>query len=125
MSLRAFESLTTVDLLAGLAATVAVATFFYNRHRAPLNLKNGLPLPPGPPARWFWQNALPTVKWDQFPVSAIRLVLTRILCSIARTLADWIAEYGPVMTLRQGSRIIIIVGRVDVCFPFYFACCVR
>ncbi|KIJ62870.1 hypothetical protein HYDPIDRAFT_176296 [Hydnomerulius pinastri MD-312] len=56
--------------------------------------KNGVPLPPGPPARWFWDNALPTKK-------------------IAHTLAEWVAEYGPVMTLRQGSQVIIIIGRMN------------
>lgn len=53
-----------------------------------------VPLPPGPPARWFWQNPLPPV-------------------NIARTLSDWVNEYGPVISLRQGSRVTIIVGRMD------------
>lgn len=44
--------------------------------------------------------------------------LTRLFPSIARTLADWVEEYGPVMTLRQGSQVIIIIGRVDVRSPF-------
>ncbi|KIJ14884.1 hypothetical protein PAXINDRAFT_134552 [Paxillus involutus ATCC 200175] len=33
--------------------------------------------------------------------------------NIARTLADWVTEYGPLITLRQGSDVIIIIGRVD------------
>ncbi|KAL4071169.1 cytochrome P450 [Scleroderma yunnanense] len=56
--------------------------------------KPGLPLPPGPPARWFWQNPLPPV-------------------DIARTLSAWVAEYGPVITLKQGSQVTIIVGRME------------
>ncbi|KAF8553151.1 cytochrome P450, partial [Imleria badia] len=51
-------------------------------------------LPPGPPARWFWENAMPSV-------------------NVARTLADWVTEFGPVITLRQGSHITIVIGRVD------------
>ena len=41
-----------------------------------------------------------------------------IVPSIARTLADWVTEYGPVITLRQGSHIIVVIGRVDVRFLF-------
>ncbi|KAI6002625.1 cytochrome P450 [Pisolithus orientalis] len=56
--------------------------------------RNSLPLPPGPPARWFWQNPLPRT-------------------DIARTLADWVNEYGPVISLQQGRQVTIIVGRMD------------
>ena len=63
MSLRAFESISTVDRLIGLAVTAATAVIFlYRRRQAALTSKNGIPFPPGPPARWFWDNALPSVK---------------------------------------------------------------
>ncbi|KAF8549342.1 cytochrome P450 [Imleria badia] len=68
--------------------------FLYKRHQAALTSKNGIPLPPGPPARWFWDNAFPSV-------------------NVPRTLTDWVSKYGPVITLRQGSHIAIIIGRVD------------
>lgn len=41
------------------AAAVAIAVLY---RKYLLSSKNGVPLPPGPPARWFWSNALPTVK---------------------------------------------------------------
>ena len=37
-----------------------------------------------------------------------------LLPSIARTLSAWVAEYGPVITLQQGSQVTIIVGRMEV-----------
>lgn len=46
----------------------------------------------------------------------IPIHFTYFFPSIARTLADWVAEYGPVITLRQGNRIIVVIGRVDVRF---------
>ncbi|KAG1720536.1 cytochrome P450, partial [Suillus lakei] len=58
------------------------------------NSKNTIPLPPGPPARWFWSNALPSV-------------------NIARALTDLVREYGPVVSLRQGSQVIIVIGSVE------------
>ncbi|KAI6022242.1 cytochrome P450, partial [Pisolithus microcarpus] len=62
--------------------------------RAIRSAAHRVPLPPGPPPRWFWQNPLPPV-------------------DIARTLSDWVNEYGPVISLRQGSQVTIIVGRMD------------
>ncbi|KAF8549251.1 cytochrome P450 [Imleria badia] len=94
MSLQVFESLPTVTFLVGLATTAATVTFLYKRRRAALTSNNDIPLPPGPPARWFWKSALPSV-------------------NTARTLADWVTKYGPVVTLRQGSHVIIVIGRVD------------
>ncbi|KAG1907325.1 cytochrome P450 [Suillus fuscotomentosus] len=56
--------------------------------------RKGIQLPPGPPARWFWRNALPTV-------------------NIACTLTDLVREYGPVVSFRQGSKVIIVIGSVE------------
>ncbi|KAF8549254.1 cytochrome P450 [Imleria badia] len=94
MFLQAFERISTLDCLVGITVTAATVTFLYKRRRAALTSKNGLPLPPGPPARWFWENAMPSV-------------------NIARTLADWVTEFGPVITLCQGNHIVVVIGRVD------------
>ncbi|KAH7884150.1 cytochrome P450 [Phlebopus sp. FC_14] len=88
MSLDAISSL---QLGVGITAAAAV---LYNKRQAALAFKNGIPLPPGPPAHWFWDNAMPKA-------------------NIAHTLSDWVAEYGPVITLRQGSNVIIVIGRMD------------
>lgn len=44
----------------GVATVVAVLVILYKKFS--LAGRKGIPLPPGPPARWFWTNALPTVK---------------------------------------------------------------
>ncbi|KAI6047002.1 cytochrome P450 [Pisolithus marmoratus] len=85
-----FQSLSPVHVV--VACTLLILGFF--RLIRLVSSRNPLPLPPGPPARWFWQNPLPPA-------------------DIARTLADWVNEYGPVISLRQGSQVIIIVGRMD------------
>ncbi|KAG1738484.1 cytochrome P450 [Suillus lakei] len=56
--------------------------------------RKGIPLPPGPPARWFWSNALPAV-------------------NIAYALTDLVREYGPVVSFRQGSQVIIVIGTIE------------
>ncbi|KIK74639.1 hypothetical protein PAXRUDRAFT_60329, partial [Paxillus rubicundulus Ve08.2h10] len=56
--------------------------------------KDGIPLPPGPPARWFWQNAFPT-------------------SDMAHTFENLVVQYGPVVSLREGSQVIIVIGRMD------------
>ncbi|KAG2106591.1 cytochrome P450 [Suillus discolor] len=52
------------------------------------------PLPPGPPARWFWSNALPAV-------------------NTAHGLTDLVREYGPIVSLRQGNQVIVVIGSVE------------
>ena len=52
------------DYPAGLLAAVVVLQLvrvFKNRSLG-MSSKNGISLPPGPPPRWFWSSALPTVK---------------------------------------------------------------
>ncbi|KAF9238564.1 cytochrome P450 [Melanogaster broomeanus] len=85
-------SLDRLQIVAGIVTATSVVIFLYNKYQAAPATKNGIPLPPGPPARWFWQSAFPQV---------------------AHTLADWVARYGPVISLRAGSRVIIVVGRLD------------
>ncbi|KAF9235333.1 cytochrome P450 [Melanogaster broomeanus] len=72
----------------GIITAASVVTFLYNKYQATLATKNGIPLPPGPPARWFWQSAFPR-------------------SHIVHTLADWVARYGPVISLRE------VIGSLD------------
>jgi len=46
----------------GVVAAIGVLAMMYKKSWLAMSSKNGLPLPPGPPAHWFWSNALPTVK---------------------------------------------------------------
>ncbi|KAF9235332.1 cytochrome P450 [Melanogaster broomeanus] len=85
------DRLTTTALI---VAAVCVVTFLYNRYQAAPATKNGIHLPPGPPARWFWESAFPR-------------------SNMARTLADWVAKYGPIISLREGSRVVIVIGSLD------------
>jgi hypothetical protein len=55
-------TLFTADYAAGVVASVAVLAVLYQKFSL-ANGKNAIPFPPGPPARWFWSNALPSVKW--------------------------------------------------------------
>ncbi|KAG1728771.1 cytochrome P450 [Suillus lakei] len=86
-------TLIKTDYAAGVVATVAVLAILYKKSSL-ANGKNAIPLPPGPPARWFWSNALPSV-------------------NIARALTDLVREYGPVVSFRQGSQVIIVIGSVE------------
>jgi cytochrome P450 len=74
------------------ATIVPLLAFF--RKKWQLTSKEGYPLPPGPPAPWFWEKVMPTV-------------------NISSTFIDWANRYGPVITVRQGSQINIIIARVD------------
>ncbi|KAF9235335.1 cytochrome P450 [Melanogaster broomeanus] len=87
-------SLDRLQTVAGIVATASAVAFLYNKYQAAPATKNGIPLPPGPPARWFWQSAFPRSK-------------------IIHTLTDWVARYGPVMSLREGSRVTIVIGSLD------------
>jgi hypothetical protein len=50
----------SANYAAGVVTVVAVLVMLYKK--CSLAGRKGIPLPPGPPARWFWNNALPTVK---------------------------------------------------------------
>ncbi|OJA08606.1 hypothetical protein AZE42_07139 [Rhizopogon vesiculosus] len=84
------------DYAVGLLAAVVVLQLvkLYKKYSLGISSENGIPLPPGPPPRWFWSNALPTVK-------------------TAHALTDFIPEHGPVMSFRQGSKVIIVIGSVE------------
>jgi hypothetical protein len=85
-------SLLTADYASGVVASVAVLAVLCKKFSL-ANGKNTIPFPPGPPARWFWSNALPSV-------------------NIAHALTDLVWEYGPVVLFRQGSQVIIVIGSV-------------
>ncbi|KAG6334916.1 hypothetical protein ID866_4177 [Astraeus odoratus] len=78
--------------------SAAVVTLILCKVKQLLFSKPDLPLPPGPPPRWFWQNPMPPAN---------------TLISIARTLGDWVEDYGPVIALQQGKQVTVIVGRMD------------
>lgn len=86
-------TLITANYAAGIVAVVAALTVLYKKTSS-ANGKNDITLPPGPPACWFWRNALPSV-------------------NIARALTDLVREYGPVVSFRQGSQVIIVIGSVE------------
>jgi cytochrome P450 len=83
-----------LEYLAGLVAAVTALVLLSKRHRGTPASKGGVPLPPGPPARWFWQSAIPTK-------------------NTVLAIADLVNEYGPVVSLQQGSQVTIIIGRMD------------
>ncbi|KAG2340358.1 cytochrome P450 [Suillus weaverae] len=76
----------------GVVTVVASLVVLYEK--SPLAGRKGIPLPPGPPACWFWSNALPAV-------------------NIAHALTDLVREYGPIVSFRQGSQVIIVIGSIE------------
>ncbi|KAF9223306.1 cytochrome P450 [Gyrodon lividus] len=88
------DRLPALQYVVGIAAATSAVAVLYNKYQVAPATKNGNPLPPGPPARWFWENPFPT-------------------SNMAHTFANWVAEYGPVMSLRAGSHVIIVIGRLD------------
>ncbi|KAG1838924.1 cytochrome P450 [Suillus subalutaceus] len=84
--------ITNANYAAGVVAVIVLLVVLYNT--SPLAGRKGIRLPPGPPARWFWSNALPAV-------------------NIAHALADLVREYGPIVSFRQGSQVIIVIGGIE------------
>ncbi|KAG2121266.1 cytochrome P450 [Suillus clintonianus] len=82
----------SANYAAGVVGVVAILGVLYTK--SSLAGRNNIPLPPGPPARWFWSNALPAVK-------------------IAYALTDLVREYGPIVSFRQGSQVIIVIGSIE------------
>ena len=65
-----------IALVAGVIITFVVAALPKKcRLTSP---KEGYPLPPGPPARWFWDNIVPTVKSDH-PAQLLSIRSTNLL----------------------------------------------
>ncbi|TFK53064.1 cytochrome P450 [Heliocybe sulcata] len=86
------HEITRLDLiaLAICAALVCYALYTKVKHIQRTS-EHGL-LPPGPPGHWLYGNTTPR------PYAH-------------RQFHEWTKEYGPVFTLRQGRKILIIVGR--------------
>ncbi|KAG1858610.1 cytochrome P450 [Suillus tomentosus] len=82
-----------ISYTASIVAIVVVFAKLYQKSSLASG-KNSITLPPGPPARWFWSNALPTV-------------------NIAHALTDLVQEYGPIVSLRQGNQVIVVIGSVE------------
>ncbi|KAH7922014.1 cytochrome P450 [Leucogyrophana mollusca] len=87
------EPLTEPSWLGGVVAATSVLALIYGTHLLS-NVKKYALLPPGPPARWFWQNALPAA-------------------NIPNAIEALVSEYGPVISFRQGSQVTIVIGRVQ------------
>ncbi|KAG1826745.1 cytochrome P450 [Suillus subaureus] len=75
-----------LDIVACLVVVVVIARASRPR------LKNGLPLPPSPPNWRLMGHFLPTR--NSF-----------------LTVAKWIDEYGPLITIRTGTETVVIIGR--------------
>ncbi|KAN0101001.1 Cytochrome P450 [Tylopilus felleus] len=76
------------DTLAVLLAIVLAGSAI----RASLSSRRRLPLPPGPPGHWLFGNRLPREHQSQ-------------------QFAAWVNQYGPVISLRVGPKIMVIIGR--------------
>lgn len=74
--------------LGALVALVLAGSFLRTKIRS----RSRLPLPPGPPGHWLFGNTLPKVNQSQH-------------------FAQWIATYGPIISLRLGPKVMIIIGR--------------
>ncbi|KAG2360132.1 cytochrome P450 [Suillus spraguei] len=84
--------ITSTNYAAGVVTvTVLLGVLYMTSPRAG---RKGILLPPGPPARWPWSNVFPTV-------------------NIARGLTDLVREYGPIVSFRQGSQVIVVIGSIE------------
>ncbi|KAG1732153.1 cytochrome P450 [Suillus lakei] len=85
-------NLMSTNYAAGVVIVVVVLVVLYKN--SSLAGRKGIPLPPGPPACWFWSNALPAV-------------------NIAHALTVLVREYGPIVSFRQGNQVIIVIGSIE------------
>lgn len=86
--------------------------------------KHGGRLPPGPPGHWLMGNPTPASQY------------VPLFCTLARAedhhafnhdsaylyYTELAETYGPVFTLKYGSRRVCVIGRHQVRFCFYYAC---
>ncbi|EGN94234.1 hypothetical protein SERLA73DRAFT_171698 [Serpula lacrymans var. lacrymans S7.3] len=63
--------------------------------RRRLATNSSLPLPPGPPSHWFWGTKIPKS------------------ANVAFLFSKLVDEYGPVVSIKQGRKVAIIIGRHD------------
>jgi hypothetical protein len=61
---QSLSSITGANYATGLVVVIAVLrlAMLYKKRSLAKHSKDDIRLPPGPPPRWFWSNALPTVK---------------------------------------------------------------
>ncbi|KAG0696778.1 cytochrome P450 [Suillus ampliporus] len=83
-------SFSSTWILAGVAIVVVLGEYCRGR----LVAKHAFPLPPGPPASWFWDSAMPSN-------------------NVALTVTRWMQEYGPVVSVCQGNQVSVIIGSVE------------
>ncbi|KAJ6631172.1 cytochrome P450 [Mycena sp. CBHHK59/15] len=74
-------------------ATLLLATAYVVIQRRKANISTSS-LPPGPPGHWLLGNTIPREHAH-------------------RKFEEWIQEYGPVISLRRGREVIVIIGRYD------------
>ncbi|EIW85900.1 cytochrome P450 [Coniophora puteana RWD-64-598 SS2] len=80
------------SLLVGAAAATTIATYLVRK--AIDDSKRLSTLPPGPPAKWFWDSPI--------PLHNTHLEISKLT-----------EQYGDVFTLRSGNNITIVIGRVE------------
>ncbi|KAG6381787.1 cytochrome P450 [Boletus reticuloceps] len=80
--------------LAGAAAAATALVLLSKRLLWSPTHKHGISLPPGPPATWFWESPMPKMH-------------------VAHGLTALVERYGPVISLRRGSHVTIVIGRMD------------
>ncbi|KAG1787473.1 uncharacterized protein HD556DRAFT_948655 [Suillus plorans] len=85
--------ITSANYAAGVVVAAVVVLLVMLYKTSPL-VGGAIPLPPGPPGRWLWCNALPAV-------------------NICHALIDLVREYGPIVSFRQGSQVIIVIGNIE------------
>jgi hypothetical protein len=79
--------------------------------------ESGLPLPPSPPTWRFQGHFLPPRKYVSLIHFYVNTDHVQSLISSFLTIAEWIDEYGPLVTMRSGTKKIVIIGRHKVCPP--------
>ncbi|KAH7922020.1 cytochrome P450 [Leucogyrophana mollusca] len=87
------ETVAEASWLGGVVAATSVLALIYGT-RLLSNARKYALLPPGPPARWFWQKAFPSA-------------------NLSRAVDGLVSEYGPLISFRQGSQVTIVIGRVQ------------
>ncbi|KAG1802494.1 cytochrome P450 [Suillus variegatus] len=83
-------SFAPTGIFIGAVIAVVLGEYCKGRYYA----KHAFPLPPGPPRSWFWGSAMPSN-------------------NVIHTITQWIQLYGPVVSVRQGNQVSVIIGSVE------------
>lgn len=105
------ENLPDLSFQAKAAGALVVLAVLGNVVRSQIKARSRLPLPPGPPGHWLFGNALPKEKYVVVLLPRHRLPG---FYSQSQHFAEWINQYGPVISLRLGPKVMIIIGRYQV-----------